>query len=306
MIRAFVLGAGLGTRIRPLTSQLPKPLIPVRHQPLAEYAFAHLHSAGVREFIVNTHHLPEEWTRTFPGSQWRGCPLHFRHEPILLETGGGLANIRDLTHDEPFFVYNGDVLTDLPLAPVLAAHRGSGNLATLVLRSTGSVRNVALDPGTGRVLDLRGALGVKDAPLFQFTGLYIVDPALYRYLPAPGTIESVVEAWLRALRDGQRIGGVVVDEGDWFDLGDRASYLAAHQWRGVQHLPAIHPQAVIAPDAMVDAHSSIGPGAVVESGAHIRHSVLWPGAVVKAGAQLDSCIVLSGHTAAGHHTAADL
>ena len=306
MTRAFVLGAGLGTRLRPLTHQLPKPLIPVRHRPLAEYAFAHLHGAGVREFVVNTHHLPEEWPRAFPGGEWNGCPVQFRHEPILLETGGGLANVRDLMLDEPFIVYNGDVLTSLPLAPALAAHQGSGNLATLILRSTGAVRNVALRPDEGRVVDLRGALGVTDAPLFQFTGLYIVDPSLYRYLPERGTIESVVEAWLRALRDGARIGGVVVDEGEWFDLGDRASYLAANQWAGVASEPAIHPQATIQPGATVDALTCAGPGAVVESGATVRGSILWPGAVVKSGAQLDGCIVLRDHTAEGTHTGADL
>ncbi len=304
--RAFVLGAGLGTRLRPLTNQLPKPLIPVRHRPLAEYAFLHLHGAGAREFVVNTHHLPEEWTNTFPSGHWRGCPVRFRHEPVLLETGGGLANIRDLMGDEPFFVYNGDVLTSLPLAPALAAHKGSGNLATLVLRSSGGVRNVAMRSDEGRVVDLRGTLGITDVPLFLFTGLYIVEPALYRYLPERGVIESVVEAWLRALRAGARIGGVVVDDGEWFDLGDRASYLAAHQWAGLAAEPAIHPGAVIQAGALVDARSYIGPGAVVESGAVVRGSIIWPGAVVRSGAQLDGCIVLRGHTAEGTQHGTDI
>ena len=75
MRRAFILGAGLGNRLRPLTSQLPKPLIPVHHRPLISYAFAHLHEAGAREFIVNTHHLPEAYGEAFPENEAEGCPV---------------------------------------------------------------------------------------------------------------------------------------------------------------------------------------------------------------------------------------
>ena len=212
MTRAFVLGAGLGTRLRPLTLQLPKPLIPVHQRPLIEYAFAHLHGEGVREFIVNTHHLPEKYARAFPDRTWQGCPVTFRHEPILLETGGGLANVQDLVAgEEPFFVYNGDVFTGLPLAPAMAQHRADGNLVTLVLRSRGPVRNVAMNVHDRRVLDVRNALGTNHPDQFQFTGLYIVEPAFFKYLPSAGAIESVVTAWLRAITAGERMGGIIID-----------------------------------------------------------------------------------------------
>ena len=305
MTRAFVLGAGLGTRLRPLTHQLPKPLIPVHQRPLIEHAFAHLYGSGVRQFVVNTHHLPEEYDRAFPGGTWQDCPLTFRHEPILLETGGGLANVQDLlAGDDPFFVYNGDVFTDLPLAPAMARHREDGNLVTLVLRSTGPVRNVAMDVSSRRILDLRNALGTNHPDQFQFTGLYIVEPAFFKYLPAPGVIETVVASWLRAIQAGERLGGVVIDEGQWLDLGDRASYLEAH--RLIPCDTRVHPTARIAGSAQIDATSSIGADCVVEEGAVILHSVLWPGSRVKAGARLESCIVLGGHTAGGTHISEDI
>ncbi|HWB06688.1 MAG TPA: sugar phosphate nucleotidyltransferase [Verrucomicrobiales bacterium] len=304
--RAFVLGAGLGTRLRPLTLQLPKPLIPVHHRPLMEYAFAHLHSAGVKEFIVNTHHLPEEYPRAFPGNEWRGCPLTFRHEPVLLETGGGLANIQDLLrNDEPFFVYNGDVFTDLPLAPAIEQHRAGGNLVTLVLRTSGPVRNVGLDQSDGRIVDIRNARGINHPDQFQFTGLYIVEPGFFRYLPAPGAIESVVMSWLRALEAGERLGGVVVDDGLWLDLGDRGSYLQAHRLISPTE-PRIHPSARIEAGADIDDHCSIGPRCVVENDAVLRASILWPTARVCAGARLAHCVVMSGHTAAGEMDNADI
>lgn len=305
MTRAFVLGAGLGTRLRPLTLQLPKPLIPVHQQPLMAYAFAHLYEAGVRSFVVNTHHLPEAYAEAFPGGVWRDCPLSFFHEPVLLETGGGLANVQQaLDGDAPFFVYNGDVFTDLPLAPAMARHQADGNLVTLILRSQGPVRNVAMDTGTDRILDLRNALGTNHPDQFQFTGLYIVEPSFFRYLPPRGTIESVVQAWLRAIAAGERLGGAVIDDGLWLDLGDRASYLEAH--RIIQPEVKIHPSARIADTAEIDAASSIGAGCVVEEGTVINGSVLWPGARVTAGTRLSGCVVMAGHTAEGNHTGADL
>ena len=318
MTRAFILGAGLGTRLRPLTLRLPKPLIPVHHRPLITYALGQLAHAGVQEFVINTHHLPEAYADAFPGGTWQGKPLHFRHEPILLETGGGLANVRDLLDgSEPFFVYNGDVLTDLPLAPAIAAHRAQGNLVTLVLRSTGAVRNVALDRRDGRIVDIRGALGTGHPDLFQFTGLYVVEPAFFRWLPEPGAIESVVEAWLRAMRGGERLGGVVVDEGLWFDLGDRASYLEAHRvtrerpfpaWGPLEaaSLAAVHAEAEVAAGAEVDGRCSVGPGCIVGEGARVAGSILWPGARVAPGADLRGCIVLPGSAAGGVHAGVDL
>ena len=309
MKKAFVLGAGLGTRLRPLTLQWPKPLIPVHHRPLIVRAFEHLRAAGVEEFVVNTHHLPETYPEAFPGGTWEGCPLHFRHEPVLLETGGGLANVADLLEDGPFFVYNGDILTDVPLQPAWDAHVSQGNLVTLLLRSEAPVRNVAFDAATGQVLDLRNARGSNHPDQRGFTGLYVVSPGFFRYL-VPGKIESVVAALLRALEAGERIGGVLVDDGQWLDLGDRSSYLAAHAAGRTSPFPqyrpwtagetnAVHPDAIVDPTAEVDAHSSVGSGAVVEAGAVVQRSVIWPGARVAAGARLTGCIVRSGQTASG-------
>jgi mannose-1-phosphate guanylyltransferase/mannose-1-phosphate guanylyltransferase/phosphomannomutase len=302
MHRAFVLGAGLGTRLRPLTLQLPKPLIPLHQRPLMEYAFAQLHAAGIREFVINTHYLPEAYTAAFPDHVWRGCPLSFVQEPVLMETGGGLANVRGhFAGGGPFFVFNGDVFTDLPLAPLMEAHEQQGNLVTLLLRSTGPVCNVAMDSASGRLLDFRNRRATNHPDLFQFTGIYIVAPAFFRYLPEPGIIEGMVEAWLRALEAGERLGGIVADGGVWLDLGDRDSYLAAHQL-----IPQpdgwVHPSADVARDADVRG-SSIAAGCRIGTGAAVLDSVLWPGASVAPGARLERCVVMAGHTAAGtlHH-----
>lgn len=300
--KAFVLGAGLGTRLRPLTDRLPKPLIPVHHRPLIVRAFEHLRSAGVSEFVVNTHHLPEAYAVAFPDGVWEGCPVTFRHEPVLLETGGGLANVGDLFQDGTFLVYNGDILTDLPLAPAMEGHRMAGNLVTLLLRRDAAVRNVAFDAESGQVLDLRNARGTNHPDQRGFTGIYLVEPAFFRYL-IPGKIESVVTGFLRAIEAGEKVGGAPADDGVWLDLGDRASYLQSHELGRRMSFPAygpwspeetaaVHPEARVEKSAIVDAASSVGPGAVVGAGAVLENTIVWPEAKVPEAAQLKGQVVI--------------
>ncbi len=305
MEKAFVLGAGLGTRLRPLTDQLPKPLIPFFNRPLITRAFDHLLGAGVREWIVNTHHLPERYAEAFPGGEYRGCPITFRHEPVLLETAGGIANIADLVKDGPFLVYNGDILADLPLEPLLRAHEESGNLVTLVLRSEGPARHVAFDERSGRVADIRGKLGTGNMGTHQFTGIYAVSPAFLGHL-TPGKIESVVAPWLEAIRQGDRVGAVVVDEGRWWDLGDRGSYLEAHRAFLPDEGDLVAGGAEVDATAVLKGVNVIGTGAKVERGAELEDCILWAGARVAAGAKLRRCIVRSGMVARGMLENADV
>ena len=294
MDKAFVLGAGLGTRLRPLTHVFPKPLIPVYHRPLITYAFDHLLACGMREFVVNTHHLPQRYAEAFPDSTYRGAPLTFRHEPILLETAGGIANIADLVSDAPFVVYNGDILTDLPLAPLLERHQEEGNLVTLVLRSRGPAQHIAVDPGQRRVTDIRGKLGTGNLGTHQFTGIYAVSPEFLQHLEK-GKIESVIPIFLKLISAGAPIGAVVADEGQWWDLGDQATYLKAHQemhrlgaafpaYAEERAAPpaAISPKARIHPTCQLSGLNVISEGAVAEAESELTDCIVWPGASVDA------------------------
>jgi mannose-1-phosphate guanylyltransferase/mannose-1-phosphate guanylyltransferase/phosphomannomutase len=313
--KAFILGAGLGTRLRPLTESLPKPLVPVWNRPLITYALDHLIAdLGIEEFAINTHHCPDAYGVAFPGSVYRERPLLFRHEPILLDTAGGIDNLRDwLPRDESFLVYNGDILTDLPLAAAVAQHRASGDLVTMILRSRGDELRVGFDPERQAVVDLRGVLA-PDWPLrFQFTGIYVVSPEFLDHL-VPGKIESVVLPMLEVIRKGGRIGGIVIDEGEWSDLGERDSYLASlpllaggfPRYLGAgEGNSRIAASARIDPTAEIDELSSVGAGAVIGAGTRLRESVIWPGAIVEAGADLRRVVVRDGLTVSGRHEKVD-
>lgn len=309
--KAFVLGAGLGTRLRPLTEQLPKPLVPVRNRPLIGYSFDHLVAdLGVEEFLVNTHHCPGAYETAFPEGLYRGRRVGFRHEPVLLDTAGGIDNIRDwLPSGESFVVFNGDILTSLPLGAAWSHHLASGNVATLVLRSTGDELRVGFDSASGRIVDLRQQLLPDWPERFQFTGIYFLSPEFLGFLQ-PGKIESVVLPLLEAIRSGAPVGGFVADEGEWSDLGERDSYLDAQavvaQSFPERAGPRIHPKARVDPSARIDEISSIGPDAVIGPGATIVESVVWGGGIVAPGARLRRVVVRTERAASGILEAVDL
>ena len=311
---AFLLCAGWGQRLQPLTNQIPKPLVPICGVPLCEFALSRIASLGVERIVINTHRLADEFIRLFPEyprpSRYQGVPVLFRHEPVLLETAGGLKNIEDLLLPGPVLVHNGDILAELDLAALCDAHTKSGALCTLALRSSGGPLQVGFDAGSGLVTDIRGELG-SSAPRFLYTGVCVVEPALLSRIPA-GEPLSFVPVWLDALRAGERIGGVILDGGVWRDIGNMEEYLRVHadlasgavriaspsgdadwpQWR----MPGVS----VGKNASLAGWNWLGPDCQVREGAKVENSVLWAGAVVESGARVSSSVVREGMIAAGN------
>jgi mannose-1-phosphate guanylyltransferase len=303
---AFVLGAGLGTRLRPLTERRPKPLIPVANRPLITYAFEHLLGVGVEKLIVNTHWRAEAYHSFFPESSYRGTPLVLREEhPEILETAGGIWNVRDLLGGEPFLVYNGDILCDLPLEPAIRAHFSSENEVTLILRSQGGPLQVAFDAAKGRVTDIGGRVDASAGPRFLFTGIYVVNPGFIERIP-PGEKLSVIPIFCDMIRKGAPLGGIVIDDGQWWDLGARGKYLDAHAALAQSgHAPWIDPGARVAPTAKIRGATAIGSGAQIGEHASLCDSIVWEGAEIASGTMLNHCIVTDGQLVEGIHSHTD-
>ncbi|MFM8808845.1 MAG: sugar phosphate nucleotidyltransferase [Chthoniobacterales bacterium] len=313
---AFLLCAGWGKRLQPLTNQIPKPLVPICGVSLCQFALARIAASGVERIVINTHRLEDEFIRLFPEypkpAHYNGVPVVFRHEPVLLETAGGLKNVEDLLLPGPVLVHNGDILAELDLAALFAAHEKSGALCTLALRSSGGPLQVGFDAASGLVTDIRGELG-SSAPRFLYTGVCVVDPAFLARIPA-GQPLSFVPVWIDALRAGEKIAGVVLDSGVWRDIGNIEEYLRVHadlasgavkitsplkdgdwpQWR--------MPGAVVDSSAVLTGWNWLGPGCQVRSGATVENSVLWAGSIVEPGARVSSSVVREGMIAAGNVT----
>ncbi len=221
---AFILGAGLGTRLRPLTEHCPKPLLDIGGRPVITYAMDHLLGIGVERFIVNTHHFPDIYIQRFPDRRWRNTPIIFRNEPELLETGGGLKNIEDLLlEDEAILCYNGDVIADLPLEKLLSFHEQKRPEATLVLRSNGPLLNVSVND-RNEICDFLDALKSPGIKNYLFTGIYALETSILQHIEA-GKAESIIATFTeRIARKQGSIMGVILDEGIWQDIGSIEIY----------------------------------------------------------------------------------
>jgi len=305
---ALVLGAGLGTRLKTLTQRLPKPLLPVCNAPLITKSFSHLQTIGVERFVINTHWQAQAYQTAFPDASWNGLPLSFSHEfPEVLETAGGLKQAENLLpSDAPFWVYNGDIFTDLPLEKAWTAHVAAGNEVTLVLRSKDGPLQVSWDAASGRVLDLGRRLKPDLTPEFLFTGVYLVEPAFLKRIPS-GIKLGVVPVFLEMIREKARLGAVVIDEGQWWDLGTREQILALHTaLAGQGGAPWIAEGAGVKGDVELVGATAIGAGATIAEGCVLEDCLVWPGAAVAPNSKLRRCIVTGNTLVSGAHSDADL
>ena len=335
--QAFVLGAGLGTRLRPLTDDLPKPLIPIFQKPLITFALDHLFDLGVESFIINTHRRPEQFSDVFgrdtalrrpesdnrplPGgrrsatsltSSYRDREITFQHEPVLLGTGGGIKNVEGLLRTEPFIVYSGDLLTDFALEPLIDEHFRKGNDVTLALRKTGLAAGVALK--NGRIVDIENKYG--HAGEYDFANVSVWNPAIFQRIPPAQNVSfiPILAGWIG---QGGKLGGVVLDDGKWFNIGSRAEYLEVHRiiqkerWKP-DYVSAAEWPVQVAADAAVDPSArlsgfySVGAGCRVGADAVLENTILWPGAQIASRCRLRNCIVRSHRKAEGEQSDTDI
>ncbi len=271
-MQAFILGAGLGTRLAPLTHILPKPLMPVFQKPLIQHTMDHYLRCGVSEFMVNISCLPLMWERAFPEPRYRGCPVSFSEEEHPLDSGGGVKKIMPwVKPGEPLLVHNGDILTDIPVADLLAEHKRRGNMVTLALRSVDGKRNVGFDSESSAVTDMRHALGVNPGT-HQFAGVYLMEPEVADLFPEEEEF-SIVPIWLELIRQG-RVGGVVFDWANWHEIGSPAGYIDTMMELASRE--RIHPTASISAAANLGEDCVVGQDAVIPAGVVMDDCIVWP------------------------------
>ena len=224
--KAFILGAGYGTRLRPLTDRTPKPLLAVRGRPLIFHILDSLIGAGVEEFFINTHHLAGCYGDFFKEGSYLGRPVCLLHEQVLLDTGGGLKNlVGRIGCSEPIIVHNGDIFLTSPLEAFVKAALSEGSSeGTLLLRSEGKSKNVGI---CGKdVVDLRFKRGVAFEKTAQFTGVFAAKPSMLRaFLEYGEDVFSSVDVFLKILACGGKLSAYFMDDGIWSDIGTLDEYM---------------------------------------------------------------------------------
>ena len=317
-MKAMVLCAGLGTRLRPLTNLWPKPAMPLLAGPLFRYSVATLRQAGVTEIGINTHHLPELMEAT---ARRELSSLVVSHEANEIQgTGGGIRGLKDFLRDDDFVVLNGDVLFCVDLLPVLEAHRASGAAATMLLlpMPEGEKYNAVELDASQAVRRIAGkGPGGDRLTHWHFTGVHVMTPAVFDFMAASGPEDINRDVYVRMLEKGLTIRGHVLQGTDsyWSDLGTPQRYAATHQQLLFGQVPLapfgdrgpfegmvrgmgnfwVHPTARLHPDLKVAGPAFFGENSVVEAGVRIGAAVsIGRGAQVGNGARLNRVAVLDG------------
>jgi mannose-1-phosphate guanylyltransferase len=302
-VKAAVLAAGLGTRLKPLTDVCPKPLLPVLNRPLLGVVLAQLEAAGCFQVAVNTHHLADQVHDFLRAQPWSFL-LSVSHEPEMLGTGGGLRQLGEILREGPFLAVNADILTDLDLAEVYRAHR-PGDVSTLVLHDCPPHNNVWVKDGAVVSIGAPPPGDTAHEKPLAYTGVQVVDRKMLAYIPPQGS-SGLVQAWGEAMAAGERLAYLTVSGHFWQDLGTPEHYLAAHRrllagaspklgrfFPGLTD-PLIGSGARIGAGAHFGGGVSLGSDVAVGEGASFRNTVVWDRAAISPHVELEDCIVAAG------------
>jgi aminoglycoside/choline kinase family phosphotransferase/dTDP-glucose pyrophosphorylase len=224
-MKALILAAGFGTRLRPHTEVLPKPLFPIGGRTILDTTIEALIAAGCTGIVVNTHHLGEMIAAHIRSGHY-AVPVITRDEPEILDTGGAIRNVADLLGDQPFFVVNGDIVTDVDYAAVYRFHTDHPHPVTLVLHDCPEFNCVTTDQKgfvRGFYLDTKpeGCL-----PDLAFTGIQVVDPSVIGRIPPDGPYSSLA-LYRELIARGPQVKALILDHPYWIDMGTPQKYLDA-------------------------------------------------------------------------------
>jgi mannose-1-phosphate guanylyltransferase len=297
-VKAVVLVGGEGTRLRPLTETIPKPLVPLVDRAFLHHVLNHLAAHGVHEVVLSSAYLEEVFHAFI--EERRGDPaITWITEATPLGTGGAVANaVRAAGIDDTFLVLNGDILTDLNLTALVGFHRQAGATATITLTEVSDARPF----GLVHLADDRRVVEFREKPQEPVAGVvnagtYVLEPSALEGVSSEGSVSIEREVFPGLIDGGAPVFGFVSDA-YWIDLGTPVKYLQATfdaldgRVRGLSYAaPYVAAGGLVAPGARLGRFVTVCAGAEVEDGAVVQDSVLLPGAVVEAGAEVDGCIV---------------
>lgn len=237
-MRAMILAAGLGTRLRPLTNDKPKALVSVAGRTMLEITLQRLKHFGVHDVIVNLHHYAEMVIEYLKANNNFGMNIEISREEILLDTGGGLKNAAHFflqSNDEPFILHNVDVISTIDFERMVSAHGQKSALATLAVMHRETSRYLLFDEN-GELCGRRAGSATEDEiarpaaelhPL-AFCGIHVLSPQIFAMMSEEGVF-SIINTYMRLAAEGEKISAFSADDSYWRDLGRPESIASAGQ-----------------------------------------------------------------------------
>lgn len=312
------MAAGLGTRLRPLTYEVPKPMVPVANRPVIEQILRLLATQGFSDVIANLHWFPETISDRLGDGSDLGIKLTYSHEEELLGTAGGVRNVRDFFGSEPFAVLAGDALTDVDLGALMTAHEANDGVATLVVKRVANTREygVVVTAPDGRIEGFQE----KPEPAEALSDrancmIYALSPEIFDYFPDKAVVDFALDVF-PALLAGDIPFYVHETDAYWNDVGSPPEYLQGNldavsgavgvdlggtlvEAEADPERPGEHPLGVakggLPADCEVDGRVLVGNDVTIGAGVRIDGpAVIGDGAVVGAGARIKGSLLLPG------------
>jgi mannose-1-phosphate guanylyltransferase len=313
-MRALILAAGLGTRLRPLTMVRPKVLTPIAGTRILDFWIQRLHHAGFEAVIVNAYHLPDQLAAAVQNRIWP-IPIHVRVEPVLLGTGGGMRNVVDFFEEKPFLVINGDIICDVPILELQRQYIDSEASVGLLMHDYPAFNNVTVN-SHGRVLGFgQEAAGVgsvnPDQQCLAFTGVHFIHPEVFDGLPA-GQPFDILTLYRKMINAGNPPQALRSPSMFWREAGSIERYRMLHEELGSLKEDLVPPlqtgkklwidhEAEVSSRASLRGYVSVGSGSRIAERVELENSILWERVVVMPGSRLSNCIVADGAVVAGRH-----
>ncbi len=292
-MKAMILAAGLGTRLRPYSLLRPKPLFPVMGVPLLLRTINQLRAAGFAQIIVNAYHLADQMVALLSGQ----ADIILQCEPMELGTGGGMRMALGHFGDEPVLITNGDIYHDIDYGAIYARHLAAGCQLTMVMHDYPRFNKVKVCAGLVRAFSKRGpeaapGHGDSDEDVLAFTGIHVLQPSLLHDIP-PSCFYSIIDRYQGHLDKGGMIQAAIVTGHFWKDIGTPEDYLDLHQALLSDSQPCfcLADGVKVGQDVIMEDWGYVGDGVCIGDGAHLTRVVVWDGAIIPNGAVLKDCLV---------------
>lgn len=290
-MKAMIMAAGFGTRLRPLTENFPKALVPVLNKPVLERNIEYLGKYGIKDIIINAHYHADQIREFVISLENHQANLTVRTEVEILGTGGGIANCREFLKDDTFVVINSDILTNINLDTAIKNHNESGDIVTLVLHDYPRFNQIDTIGNKIKTINKTTASG-----RLAFTGIHVLEPSIFGLLPSKKDYADIITACYNPMiESGKPINAYIASDHFWYDIGTLESYKKANldflKFKSMQFLKGKNTR--LDSSVILKNWAVIGNNVSIEKNAVIDSSIILDRAVIKQGSHINDSIVIS-------------